>query len=161
MDRERWQSYPLRSDEERVFFRLLSRQAGSDERTVTIETAEGGTRRLTIRRTLAIEEPGPASGSAVCRITFIEGSLAPGERVREDLWLLASELLDAAEARARSGDAPKARKKATKKAPRPKAKAKTKLKTKSKAKAAARKPPAKKSVKKNVKKKKSSKKRSR
>ncbi|HEV8267599.1 MAG TPA: hypothetical protein VGR00_05175 [Thermoanaerobaculia bacterium] len=161
MDRERWQSYPLRSDEERVFFRLLSRQAGSDERTVTIETAEGGTRRLTIRRTLAIEEPGPVSGSAVCRITFVEGTLAPGERVKEDLWLLASELLDAAEARARSGDAPKSRKKAMKKAPRPKTKAKAKLTTKTKAKtkkkAAARNPPAKK----NVKKKKSPKKRSR
>lgn len=103
MDRERWQSYPVETPHDRLFLALLAIAGKGDERNVTAES-DRGRRMLRLRREIAVEEPSGAAGttgSVVARISFVGASPAEGERVVENLWALASEFLDAAEAEAR------------------------------------------------------------
>lgn len=103
MDRERWQSYPVETPHDRLFLALIAIAGKGDEREVTAESHRGR-RTLKLRREIAVEEPvgeAATAGSVVARLSFVGVSPDEGERIVENLWALASEFLDGAEAEAR------------------------------------------------------------
>lgn len=99
MDRDRWSSYPIASAEDELFLALLA-LSGNASRPVTVVASDGTWRSLDVRGSVAVEEPCDGKAAVVSRVE-LSGPLLEGERIEEDLWEVAADLLASAERKAR------------------------------------------------------------